>query len=84
MVAVNFVGDSSLSAKLRIIAASVPEPPINLTLLSQSKTFISFSWTAGNDGGSVIRDYEVFGDEGDDSVTVDNFVQLASSTFLTT
>ena len=68
------MGDSSSSSKLRIIAASVPEPSLDLTLLSQSKTQITFSWIAGADGGTEIYDFEIFGDGGDDQLSVDNFV----------
>ena len=57
VLAVNYVGDSALSSKIRVIAASFPEPPLSLTLVSQSKTQITFSWTANDDGGSPIRDY---------------------------
>ena len=83
MISVNYVGDSSPSAKLRIIAASVPAAPLSITLISQAKTFVSFSWIAGDDGGTPIRDYEVFGDQGDSNLAVDSFIQLADSTFLT-
>lgn len=83
VTAINYVGESSPSSKLRIIAASVPESPLSLTLVSQSKTQVSFSWTAGEDGGTPIRDYEVFSDLGDPGLSQDSFVQVADSTFLT-
>ena len=74
VVAVNSVGDSSPSLKIRVIAASVPSPPINLSLLSQSKTQVTFTWSAGANGGSIIRDYEIFGDEGSASLPIDDFI----------
>ena len=62
----------------------VPDPALDLTLVSQSKTQVTFSWTVPNgDGGSPIRDYEVFGDEGNAGLANDNFVQLSETTFLT-
>ena len=78
------MGDSNPSAKIRVIAAHFPDAPTALSLVSQSKTQIVFSWTAGNDGGSPIRDYEVYGDEGDTNLAVDDFIKLADTTFLTT
>ena len=62
----------------------MPDPAVNLLLVAQSKTQITFSWTAGDDGGSPIRDYEIFGDEGNPLIDVADFVQLADSTFLLT
>jgi hypothetical protein len=38
VVAINAIGDSAFSVKLRVIAASVPGAPINLALISQSRT----------------------------------------------
>ena len=64
VTSINAIGESAYSVKIRIIAASVPDAPINLVLVSQSKNSLAFSWTKGGTGGSVITDHQVFWDGG--------------------
>jgi len=80
---VNDINESVLSSKIRVIAASFPDPPINLQIVSQAKSTITFSWEAGATGGSPIRDYLVYGDQGNTSLQPTNFVELTDTTFLT-
>jgi hypothetical protein len=55
------VGSGLLSDSVSRIAASVPQPPLNLEKVSQSTTSISFSWEVnGNDGGTPVTDYQIF------------------------
>ena len=45
---------------------------------------MTFSWDVpADDGGSPIRDYEVFSDGGDNGLPIEDFVQLSATTFLT-
>ena len=62
----------------------MPDVPLHLATVSQNKAHVTFSWDApSDDGGSPIRDYEVFGDGSDANLDPEDFVQLASTTFLT-
>jgi hypothetical protein len=61
-----------------LIAAKIPDPPINLSKVGSASNFVHFSWEAPlSNGGSPITDYEVYWDEGDQD---DHFVLLVSST----
>ena len=69
VAAKNLVGTGLLSDGISRIAASVPQPPTNLVMVSQSTTSISFSWTQNaNDGGSPVTDYAVFWNQGSGSI----------------
>lgn len=81
VVAKNAIGDSSFSSKLRVIAASFPDAPISLSLVSQSHSSISFSWQDGWNGGSPILDYEVYWDGGNGGLAEADFTLLSSTTF---
>jgi hypothetical protein len=81
VVATNSIGDSAFSTKLRVIAASLPDPPINLAKTSQTKTSLSFTWQNGNSGGSAITDYIVYWDAGNPALSTIDFVILSSSTY---
>ena len=51
----NVVGDSGLSNETSLIAATVPSKPSAMSLVSQSATAITFSWTADtNTGGTPL------------------------------
>ena len=84
VTAVNAIGESAYSVKIRIIAASVPDAPINLVMVSQSKTSLAFSWTKGGNGGSVITDHKVFWDGGDSGLATSAFILNTATTFGTT
>jgi titin len=84
VVAMNAVGASAYSDKTRIIAASAPDPPSSLSLVSQNKVQVTFEWQApSEDGGSPVLDYEVYGDQGDDGLAVADFQLLSATTYLT-
>jgi hypothetical protein len=46
------------------MAASEPSAPDTFTTVSQSATAITISWTAPDDGGTAITDYQVDWDQG--------------------
>ena len=52
VVAFNDVGSGIGSDPRVIMAAAVPDPPSGLTLISQSPSEITFSWSAPYDGGT--------------------------------
>jgi hypothetical protein len=65
----NLVGLGPLSDGVSRIAASVPSPPVNLEMVSQSTTSLTFEWTTNaNDGGSPVTDYQVFWNQGSGSI----------------
>lgn len=58
-----------LSDGISRIAASVPSAPLDLVLVSQSTTSITFAWTPnGNNGGSPVTDYQIFWNQGSGSI----------------
>lgn len=83
MRATNAIGDGAYSSTIRIIAAAVPDPPINLAKISSTKTSVEFGWDPDANGGSPIRDYVVYWDAGDDTLAEADFVNIATTTFLT-
>ena len=74
----NAVGDGSYSDdSLTIISAEVPSVPSDLTLVSHTETKLVLSWTQAEDGGSTIREYQIYSDRGIQSYsmltpTIDN------------
>jgi len=49
------------------MAAQLPTPPQDPTLVSSTSTTINFDWfDPDNDGGSPITDFEVYWNNGDD------------------
>lgn len=69
MSAKNLVGAGLQSAAVSRIAASVPNPPLGLALVSQSTTSITFSWTSNaNNGGTPVTDYQVYWNQGSGSI----------------
>lgn len=68
VIATNAVGDSLASGRLLdIMAAKLPTPPQDPTLVSSTSTTINFDWfDPDNDGGSPITDFEVYWNNGDD------------------
>ena len=58
--AVNIVGPGSLSSETSLIAATVPEKPAHLSLVSQSETEITVTWEPSIDtGGTPITGYKL-------------------------
>ena len=81
----NYIGLSPYSAAITLIAASVPLEPINLQLVSQSKTTVKFSWEENPDnGGSLVKDFKIYWDTGNADFSITDFVLAASSSYLTT
>ena len=58
--AFNVVGGSDHSGVVRIVAATVPAQLVAPSMLSQSSTTISISWTEPSTGGSEITEYTVY------------------------
>ena len=46
VIAVNVIGSGPESASIEIMAAAVPDAPLDVTMVSQSQTDITISWTA--------------------------------------
>lgn len=59
----NIVGEGLQSSSVEALAASAPDAPINLTLISQSPTSVSFSWSPGaSTNGAELEQYDVWWD----------------------
>ena len=76
VVAVNFAGQGPYSTESQfIIAATYPDPPINVAKLYADRAFITIMWSSPNfDGGSSVFGYKVMWDAG---LGATNFVQIA-------
>ena len=89
MLALNEIGESSVSASVSIIAATVPGIPQTPSLLSQSKTQIGIAWSDPVDlGGSPLLQYKVQMDGGTSSgvtelTTIATINNAASDEYLT-
>ena len=57
------------------MAAAVPDAPLDITMVSQSQTEITISWTAPYNGGTPLTNYRVQWNEG---VTDSDFIDLAT------
>ena len=67
VVAYNIIGDSSPSPSIAIMAATIPDAPINLVQIASSSVSITFGWSAPvYNGGTSITDYKVYWNEGID------------------
>jgi hypothetical protein len=55
---------------LAIISAEVPAAPTDLILVSHTETELVISWSQVSDGGSLIREYQVYSDQGIQSYTI--------------
>jgi hypothetical protein len=66
VVAVNFAGQGPYSTEsLFMIAATYPDPPINLAKLYADRAFITIMWSAPIfDGGNSVYGYKVLWDAG--------------------
>jgi hypothetical protein len=78
----NYVGLSPFSSFVRIIAASVPKPPINLVRTSSTTTSVTFSWSQNADnGGASVFDYAVYWDAGDSTLPLAQFIESQDTTY---
>ena len=77
--AVNLRGEGPKSSPpLQVIAATVPDAPVNLRKNTASISLITIDWTQPSfDGDSPILDYEVWWDEGSQS---DSYERLVDTT----
>jgi hypothetical protein len=83
--ALNYIGLSPYSKFIRIIAASLPQKPINLARVGSTVESVTFSWSKNtDDGGTTIRDYIVYWDAGDSLLAEDDFVEADHTAYLTT
>lgn len=76
VTAVTSVGEGDYSESVAILAAEIPDAPSKPVLVVQEPTFITIQWTANYDGGSPIRDYEVYFDNAGQTI----FYALAPTT----
>jgi hypothetical protein len=66
------------------VAASIPLEPLNLQIVLLTKTSVKFSWDENPDnGGSSVKDYHIYWDEGDVDKSVTDFVLADRSSYLT-
>jgi hypothetical protein len=64
--AINHIGVSASSRSIKVVASSVPQPPIGLARVNSTLTSVTFAWEENsNNGGSEVRDYQVYWDQGD-------------------
>jgi hypothetical protein len=74
--AVNALGEGELSEPYLVVAATVPDAPIELIRNDDltSRTVVSFTWSEGTShGGSPVIDYRVSFDQG-----IDEFIVIGS------
>ena len=81
VIAFNDVGDSIASDPQSIMAASVPDAPFDLTLVAQSPTANTISWSSPYNGGTPLTDYKIWWD-GASGGDISPFVEKEGSTGL--
>ena len=81
IVAKNRVGDSDDSTETTIYAATIPDPPNAPTRVSgtNAQETIDLEWTASNNGGSGITDYEVWWNGGGTGPATGKLTNIGSS-----
>jgi hypothetical protein len=62
VTAINAIGEGEYSESIAILAAEVPDAPSVPILVQQTVTEIVIRWVAPYNGGSAIRDYEIYMD----------------------
>ena len=78
----NYVGLSPFSRFVRIIAASVPQPPVNLIRVSSTTSSVTFSWSPNAvNGGASVFDYAVYWDGGDSNLLPSQFIEAHDTTY---
>lgn len=71
----NYIGLSPYSSYINLIAASVPLAPYDLTRVELTTSSVKFNWLENSDnGGSPVRDYLIYWDEGNTDSSVTDFV----------
>lgn len=83
VVAFNDVGDGIPSDPKTIMAAAVPDPPLDLTLVSQGPTAITIKWTPPYNGGTDLSNYKIWWDNASGGAT-STFIEKEGSTGLVT
>lgn len=73
----NFIDTGDLSPPVVQLAASVPDKP-NAPTIDASYNTVSLTWSAPNNGGVTILDYEIYWDS--DGNSSDDFSSLATTT----
>lgn len=82
--AVNYIGAGPFSSIISIIAASVPQPPVNLRRVSLNVDTVVFEWDENPDnGGSTVVDYYIYWDQGNFLKVDDDFVIADATSYLT-
>lgn len=84
VIAKNWIGLSPYSAAITIIAASVADPPINVRRVDSTKSSVTLTWDpAVFTGGTPIRDYQLYWDNGSPTTLVADFTELINTSYLT-
>jgi hypothetical protein len=77
VLAYNSVDQGLKSAAASFLAATASSEPTNLLIVNTAENEVEFSWSApSDDGGDSVTDYEVFWDNKDGDLAVENFVSL--------
>lgn len=72
----NYVGLSPFSRFIRIIAAAVPQPPVDLISTSSTTNSVTFRWSQNLiNGGAKVFDYAVYWDAGNSNLSVSQFAE---------
>jgi hypothetical protein len=80
----NYIGLSPFSSYINLIAASVPLEPLNLQIVLLTVDSVKFSWDENPDnGGSLVKDYHIYWDEGNPDSSVTDFVLSDHSSYQT-
>jgi hypothetical protein len=80
--AVNYIGESTFSKRLRIIAASVPLPPAPVFRVGSTVSSVTLGWVNNSDdGGAIIRDTLVYWDQGNAAALPEEFVQADHTSY---
>lgn len=78
----NYVGLSPFSRFVRIIAASIPKPPINLQSAGSTTSSVTFTWNPNSDnGGASVFDYAVYWDGGNANLPLSQFTEAHDTTY---
>ena len=80
----NWIGLSPYSTAITIIAASVADPPISVRRVDSTKSSVTLTWDpAAFTGGTPIRDYQLYWDNGNSAMLLDDFAELINTSYLT-
>ena len=82
VIALNIVGESAASEEgngAEVILSSPPDKVTGLSISSQDKTSISFSWTEPANGGRPIQGYKIMWDQGSAVASYAQYQDTAST-----